>query len=126
MSTADQTSTATTTSDTTPAPVKVTPAKTCGAYVKQHASDAKFADRIAGRDMTCKRLPMHKGDCRPTLKAPVVKADRPVKVGDASPKGRVKRTAAQIKRDQKRVIATLLDAGVLTADQALAAASALA
>ena len=54
---------------TTTAQVTSTRPATCGAYVTTHAADPKFAAKIASRDVTCGRLPMHSGDCRPTLKA---------------------------------------------------------
>jgi hypothetical protein len=59
-----------TTTRTSPASSHATiRALSCGEYVAVHAADAKFAAKIAGRDITCRRLPMHSGECRGTLKA---------------------------------------------------------
>jgi hypothetical protein len=71
--------------------------RTCGAYVKAHEADPKFAEKVAGRLVTCHRLPMHKGDCRTTLKASIVAGVKVAKVAKP-PKGakRVRRvTKAQ-------------------------------
>jgi hypothetical protein len=102
-----------------PASPKAARITSCGAYVKAHEADAKFAERLVGRSVTCKRLPMHKGDCRTTLheapKAAVKSAKR--KVSGRS-KARVTRT------DAFAAIAAEMAAGKITADQALAKAAA--
>jgi hypothetical protein len=80
----------------TPSVKPATP-RTCGAYVKAHEADPKFAEKVAGRLVTCHRLPMHKGDCRTTLKASIVAGVKVAKVAKP-PKGakRVRRvTKAQ-------------------------------
>lgn len=98
------------------APKRIT---SCGAYVKAHEGDAKFADRISGRVVTCKRLPMHKGDCRATLhevKATTAKSPKRKVSGRSKP--RVTRT------DFAAALAADIEAGKVTPSAALAKFSA--
>jgi len=84
---------------------------TCGAYVTVHAADPAYVTRIAGRDATCKRLPMHHGDCRGTLKA--------------APKPRVTKASKRVTKaaDVKALLAAIED-GSMTASEALSLLSA--
>ena len=109
-----------------PASVAVKRPTTCGAWVTANADHPA----AVGRDVTCKRLPRHAGECRVTRKAApkapkAPKAVEPKVASGKAPKA-ARRTKAQIRRDAKALVATLLDAGVLTPDQALAAVAAIA
>lgn len=107
--------------DVTPAPAKAKAPVTCGAWVAANPDHEAAKDRL----VTCKRLPRHKGECRVTRKA--ARPAKPATDGTpkAAPKGR-RMTAAAKRREAKRMIATLVEAGVMTPDQALAAVAALA
>jgi hypothetical protein len=92
--------------------VKSTSVKSCSAFSLAHE------DKRGTRTLTCKRLPMHKGDCRATLHAPTVK--RAVKRGKVG--GRSKSRVTLV--DAFATIAADLEAGKITAGQALAKAAA--
>jgi hypothetical protein len=92
--------------------VKSTSVKSCSAFSLVHE------DKRGTRSLTCKRLPMHKGDCRATLHAPTVK--RAVKRGKVG--GRSKSRVTRV--DAFATIAADLEAGKITAGQALAKAAA--
>ncbi len=85
--------------------------KTCG----QLASQGGLGE--AG----CKRLPRHNGDHRSQLHRLA-----PVKTAKAKPRKAAKRLSAAARRDALAAIAVRLEAGELTAGEALAAAAKLA
>ncbi len=99
---------------TVAAPAVKSPApKSCSAFSLAHE------DKRGERSLTCKRLPMHKGECRVTLhEAP--------KSAPKSAKRRVgKRSVKRVTRvDAFAKIATDLESGKITAGQALAKAAA--
>jgi len=61
---------------------------TCGSFVTAHPERITREAADGGdRLVTCKRLPMHKGECRGTLHAPAVaKVASPKQAGKASPR----------------------------------------